>query len=92
MKRKITFMMLAIAMLSITSCKASPMREQVNIDCVLQDGTLTADFCGYFPANNPQYTILVSVHRKEIPASGGRMSAPIFKEIAEFIYDSMNRY
>ena len=37
MKRKITFMMLAIAMLSITSCKASPMREQVNIDCVLQD-------------------------------------------------------
>lgn len=37
MKRKITFMMLAIALLSIASCKASPMREQVNIDCVLQD-------------------------------------------------------
>ena len=35
MKRKITFIMLAIAMLSITSCKASPMGKQVNIDCVL---------------------------------------------------------
>ena len=29
MKRKITFMMLAIAMLSITGCKASPKGEQI---------------------------------------------------------------
>jgi len=35
-----------------------------------KDSTLTADFCGYFPADKPRYTILVSVHRKEIPASG----------------------
>lgn len=50
-----------------------------------EDGTLTADFCGYFPADKPRYTILVSVHRKEIPAAGGRMAGAIFREIAEFI-------
>lgn len=50
-----------------------------------EDSTLTADFCGYFPANKPKYTILVSVHRKEVPAAGGRMAGTIFREIAEFI-------
>ena len=50
-----------------------------------EDSTLTADFCGYFPADNPKYTILVSVHRKEVPAAGGRMAGTIFREIAEFI-------
>ncbi len=50
-----------------------------------EDSTLTADFCGYFPADKPRYTILVSVHRKERPAAGGRMAGAIFKEIAEFI-------
>lgn len=48
-----------------------------------KDSTLTADFCGYFPADKPRYTILVSVHRKELPASGGRMAGTIFREIAE---------
>lgn len=50
-----------------------------------EDSTLTADFCGYFPADKPRYTILVSVHRKELPAAGGRMAGTIFREIAEFI-------
>lgn len=50
-----------------------------------RDNTLTADFCGYYPADKPRYTILVSVHRKEIPAAGGRMAGTIFREIAEFV-------
>lgn len=50
-----------------------------------EDNTLTADFCGYFPADKPRYTILVSVHRKEVPAAGGRMAGSIFKEIAEMV-------
>lgn len=50
-----------------------------------EDSTLTADFCGYFPADKPRYTILVSVHRKELPAAGGRMAGSIFKEIAEMV-------
>ena len=48
-----------------------------------EDNTLAADFCGYFPADKPKYTILVSVHRKEAPAAGGRMAGTIFREIAE---------
>ncbi len=47
------------------------------------DHTLTADFCGYFPAKNPVYTVIVSVHRKEQPAAGGVMAGTILKEIAE---------
>ena len=50
------------------------------------DGTLTADFCGYFPAEKPAYTVLVSVHRKDLPASGGAMAGTIFKEIAELLH------
>ena len=50
-----------------------------------EDSTLIADFCGYFPVDKPKYTILVSVHRKEVPAAGGRMAGTIFREIAEFI-------
>lgn len=50
-----------------------------------EDSTLTADFCGCFPADKPKYTILVSVHRKEVPAAGGRMAGSIFKEIAEMV-------
>ena len=50
-----------------------------------EDSTLTADFCGYFPADKSKYTILVSVHRKELPAAGGRMAGSIFKEIAEMM-------
>ena len=50
-----------------------------------EDSTLTADFCGYFPADKPRYTIHVSVHRKEVPAAGGRKAGSIFKEIAEMV-------
>ena len=52
-----------------------------------KDSTLTADFCGYFPADKPRYTILVSVRRKEIPAAGGRMAGTIFREIAECLFE-----
>lgn len=53
-----------------------------------EDSTLTADFCGYFPADKPRYTILVSVHLKGIPAAGGRMAGTIFREIAECLFDN----
>lgn len=45
-----------------------------------------ASFCGYFPVDNPQYTCLVMIYnpRVELPY-GGRVAAPVFKEIAENI-------
>ncbi len=39
-------------------------------------------FCGYFPADKPQYTCIVQII-KAGPGSGGGMSGLVFKEIAE---------
>ncbi len=47
-----------------------------------------SEFCGYFPAENPQYSMIVTINKKGLPASGGLMAAPVFKQIAEYIYDS----
>jgi len=46
------------------------------------------DFCGYFPVDSLQYTVIVSLQKEGLPASGGGMAAPIFKEIAEYILGS----
>jgi cell division protein FtsI (penicillin-binding protein 3) len=44
-------------------------------------------FCGYFPADTPQYCGIVVIRepRNELP-SGGRQAGGVFKEIAERIY------
>ncbi|MFM1792665.1 MAG: hypothetical protein RLZZ252_1019, partial [Bacteroidota bacterium] len=46
-----------------------------------------AAFAGFFPADNPQYTIIVVVNSpKGVKYSGSQISAPIFKEISDRIY------
>ena len=40
-------------------------------------------FCGYFPADNPQYTCLVCLKKSGWPASGGGMSGAVFHKISE---------
>lgn len=40
-------------------------------------------FCGYFPSDNPKYTCLVAIQKNGLPASGGGMAGPVFKNIAE---------
>ncbi|MEZ4776628.1 MAG: penicillin-binding protein [Bacteroidia bacterium] len=46
-----------------------------------------ASFGGFFPANNPRYTLYVMVDEPEGGyASGGTVAAPIFREIADEIY------
>lgn len=52
-----------------------------------EDGSYMAEFCGYFPFKNPQYSIIVAIHKKDIPASGGAMAGSVFKEIAEYLID-----
>lgn len=37
-------------------------------------------FCGYYPSDNPQYSIIVSLNKKGLPASGG-MAGKIAKQI-----------
>jgi len=40
-------------------------------------------FCGYFPADNPEYTAIVVLTAPEGLPSGGRMAGSIFKKVAE---------
>ncbi|MBE6312152.1 MAG: PASTA domain-containing protein [Bacteroidales bacterium] len=46
-------------------------------------------FCGYFPADNPQYSCIVSIINPKLGSdqmSGGAFSGAVFKTIAEKIY------
>jgi cell division protein FtsI (penicillin-binding protein 3) len=44
-------------------------------------------FAGYFPADNPKYSMIVVIDSPEgFAAYGGDVSAPVFKEIADRIY------
>lgn len=57
----------------------------------LFDGTYQevyyTSFAGYFPADNPKYSMIVVIDSpKGIAAYGGDVSAPVFKEIADKIF------
>lgn len=48
-----------------------------------------SSFCGYFPANNPQYTCMVMVNAPSKGVYyGGAVAGPVFKEIADKVYAS----
>ena len=52
------------------------------------DGTVSEyqlGFCGYFPANEPKYSIIVSMNKLGLPASGGGMAGPVFRDIVEWM-------
>lgn len=53
---------------------------------MLENGSYIVEFCGYFPADNPKYSIIVSINKEELPASGGLMAGDVFRRIV----DSMN--
>jgi len=48
-------------------------------------GSYWLEFCGYFPAESPQYTVIVTLSKDGLPASGSGIAAPIFKDIAELL-------
>ena len=45
------------------------------------------EFCGYFPTDNPKYSIIVSINKTGLPASGGLMAGNVFKKIVDYIKD-----
>lgn len=48
--------------------------------------THMVSFCGYFPADNPLYSCIVSIRtsaESNLAASGGTMAGPVFREISE---------
>ena len=42
-------------------------------------------FCGYFPADKPKYSIIVSMNKMGLPASGAVMAGSVFQEIVDCI-------
>ncbi len=49
------------------------------------DNGYCLSFCGYFPAEQPCYSIIVSMNKIGLPASGGGMAGPVFRQIVEYI-------
>lgn len=43
------------------------------------------EFIGYFPADEPKYSIIVSMNKIGLPASGGLMAGSVFKDIVDCI-------
>lgn len=50
-----------------------------------EDCSYRMEFCGYFPYDNPQYTVLIVLNKEGLPASSGGMNGWLFKEIAELL-------
>jgi len=43
-------------------------------------------FCGYFPADAPKYSLIVSIQKPGLPASGSQMAGSVFSKIAERVF------
>lgn len=52
------------------------------------DKIYQSSFAGYFPANNPQYSIIVVIKNKPLAAKfyGAQVAGPVFKEISDKLY------
>lgn len=46
------------------------------------------ELCGYFPADNPMYTIMVVLEKNGIPASAGGMCGPIMANTIDLLVDA----
>ena len=55
-----------------------------------EDGSYIVEFCGYFPANAPQYSIIVSIHKERLPVSGGLIAGDVFRQITESLIPQHN--
>lgn len=45
-------------------------------------------FCGFFPADAPKYSMIVSMNKLGLPASGGGMAGTLFHDISEWMIDN----
>jgi cell division protein FtsI (penicillin-binding protein 3) len=52
--------------------------------------THMVSFCGYFPADKPQYSCIVSIRTDVGAAGGATWAAPVFHEISEKVMASRN--
>ena len=52
---------------------------------IISEEEYAVEFIGYFPADEPKYSIIVSMNKIGLPASGGLMAGSVFREIVECI-------
>ncbi len=45
-----------------------------------------ASFCGYFPADNPKYSLIVVINNPKNGYYGAQVSGPVFREVADRVY------
>ncbi len=58
-----------------------------------QQGMYLASFAGYFPADNPKYSLIVTINNPRGGAYyGGSVAGPVFKEIAERVFAAKNLF
>lgn len=63
------------------------------VDGKYEAGTYTASFVGFFPADAPKVVCLVMIdHPKTGEYTGGQVSAPIFREIAQKVWSISSRF
>ena len=51
----------------------------------LSNEEYAVEFCGYFPADNPKYSVIVTINKTELPASGGLMAGDVFRHIVDIM-------
>lgn len=49
----------------------------------ISDTKRRLEMCGYLPAENPEYTVMVVMEKDGLPASAGGMCGPVMAEIAD---------
>lgn len=74
----------------LTTVAGKSGTAQVNSIEQSGDGTNTVyeyhlSFCGYFPADAPQYSIIVSLNKQGLPASGSTMAGQVVHDIVEWM-------
>ena len=50
-------------------------------------GMYAVEFCGYFPTDNPKYSIIVSINKAGLPASGELMAGDAFRQFVDKIME-----
>lgn len=57
----------------------------------LTNDMYAAEFCEYFPADKPRYSIIVTINKRGLPVSGSRMAGDVFRQIVDYIICNNNK-
>ena len=61
------------------ACKHYYDNDEIELD------EYQVSFCGYFPADKPRFSMIVSMNKLGLPASGGGMAGVVFHHIVHWM-------